>query len=143
MRSSLNAKNDNPITSDKYKEDAMKKIAMIAIVFASLCFISTGVAADKSTTITVTERPGYFETQGNVFDIPAGKYTFVVKNLSGKDAGFVFNGGQNNVTTDNTSMKVILLKNGEQGSFKINLSKGDYTYFCPIIPTPPYPLRVK
>jgi len=121
----------------------MKKLAIIAIVFASLCLISTGVAADKSTTITVTERPGYFETQGNVFDIPAGKYTFVVKNLSGKDAGFVFNGGQNNVTTDNTSMKVILLKNGEQGSFTINLSKGDYTYFCPIIPTPPYPLRVK
>jgi len=121
----------------------MKKISTMVIIFVSLCLISTAVAAEKSKTITIIERPGYFETQGNVFDIPAGKYTFVVKNLSGKDAGFVFNSGQNNVTTDKTSMKVILLKNGEEGSFSVNLSKGDYTYFCPIIPTPPYPLRVK
>ena len=121
----------------------MKKISTLVIIFVSLCLISTAVAADESKTITIIERPGYFETQGNVFDIPAGKYKFVVKNLSGKDAGFVFNGGQNNVTTDNTSLKVILLKDGEEGSFSVNLSKGDYTYFCPIIPTPPYPLRVK
>ena len=121
----------------------MKKHTMLLIFFASLFLISTAVASDQSKTITVIERPGYFETQGDVFDIPAGKYTFVVKNRSGKDAGFVFNRGQNNVTTDDTSMKVILLKNGEQGSFTVNLSKGDYTYFCPIIPTPPYPLRVK
>lgn len=99
--------------------------------------------ADKNNTITIIEHPGYFETQGDVFDIPEGKYKIVVKNWSGKDAGFVFNKGQNNITTDDTSMKVILLKNGEQGSFKLNLSKGDYTYLCPIIPTPPYPLRVK
>jgi hypothetical protein len=121
----------------------MKKLSAIVTIFVSLCLISTAVAADKSKTITIIERPGYFETLGDVFDIPAGKYNFVVKNMSGKDAGFVFNGGQNNVTTDDTSMKVILLKNGEEGSFTVNLSKGNYTYFCPIIPTPPYPLRVK
>ena len=112
-------------------------------VFVSLCCISSVAAADKSRTITIIEKPGYFETQGNVFDIPAGKYTFVVKNWSGKDAGFVFNSGQNNVTTDDASPKVILLKNGEEGSFSVNPSEGNYTYFCPIIPTPPYPLRVK
>ena len=121
----------------------MKKIFTFIIAVASLCIISTAGAADKYKTITIIERPGYFETQGDVFDIPSGKYKIVVKNLSGKDAGFVFNKGQNNVNTDSSSMKVILLKNGEQDSFTLKLSKGNYTYFCPIIPTPPYPLRVK
>lgn len=123
----------------------MKRFSTLGFmfVFVSLCCISSVAAADKSRTITIIEKPGYFETQGNVFNIPAGKYTFVVKNWSGKDAGFVFNNGQNNVTTDDSSVKVILLKNGEAGSFTVNLSKGNYTYFCPIIPTPPYPLRVK
>mgnify|MGYP000027953853 CR=1 FL=1 len=121
----------------------MKKLSTIVIIFASLCLISTAAQADSNKTITIIEHPGYFETQGDVFDISAGKYKIIVKNWSGKDAGFVFNRGQNNVTTDKTSMEVILLKNGEQGSIKLNLSKGDYTYFCPIIPTPPYPLRVK
>lgn len=121
----------------------MKKLTTMVIIFVSLGLITTAVAAEKSKTIRVTERPGYFETQGDVFDISPGKYKFVVKNLSGKDAGFVFNSGQNNITTDSSSMKVILLKNGEEGSFTVNLSKGNYTYFCPIIPTPPYPLRVK
>lgn len=112
------------------------------IAFAGLWLLTASAFADTNT-IKIIERPGYFETHGNVFDIPAGKYKIVVKNMSGKDAGFVFNNGQNNVTTDKTSMKVILLKNGEQGSFTLNLKKGNYTYFCPIIPTPPYPLRVK
>ena len=121
----------------------MKKLSTLVITFASLCLISTAAVADKSKTITIVEKPGYFETQGDVFDIPTGKYKFVVKNQSGKDAGFVFNKGQNNITTDDTSIKVILIKNGEEGSFTVHLSKGNYTYFCPIIPTPPYPLRVK
>lgn len=121
----------------------MKRTLTTVVIFASLCLAFSVAAADKSHTITIIEKPGYFETQGSVFDIPAGKYTFVVKNWSGKDAGFVFNSGQNNVTTNDSSMKVILLENGEEGSFTINLTKGNYTYFCPIIPTPPYPLRVK
>ena len=102
----------------------MKRLSTIVIICVMLSLVSAAVAADQTRTITVIERPGYFETQGDVFDIPAGTYTFVVKNRSGKDAGFVFNSGQNNVATDDTSLKVILIKNGEQGSFKINLSKG-------------------
>lgn len=121
----------------------MRKSASLIITFVFLCILSTAAMAGEYTTIKIVERPGYFETHGDVFDVPAGNYRIVVKNLSGKDAGFVFNGGQNNVTTDSTSMKVILLKNGEEGSINVSLSKGNYTYFCPIIPTPPYPLRVK
>jgi hypothetical protein len=121
----------------------MKELTTLVITSVFLCLISTAAVADTTKTITIIEHPGYFETKGDVFDIPAGKYKIVVKNWSGKDAGFVFNRGQNNVTTDDTSMKVILLRNGEQGTIKLNLSKGDYTYFCPIIPTPPYPMRVK
>ncbi|BBO71452.1 hypothetical protein DSCA_53820 [Desulfosarcina alkanivorans] len=121
----------------------MKKLLTSIAVIASLCLINTTAGAGDPKTITIVEHPGYFETQGDVFDIPAGKYKFVVKNWSGKDAGFVFNSGQNNVTTDKSSMKVILLKNGEESTFTLKLSKGNYTYFCPIIPTPPYPLRVK
>ncbi|WP_022666627.1 hypothetical protein [Desulfospira joergensenii] len=121
----------------------MKKIVNTIIAITSLWLMAVSAAAGTIDTIKIIEHPGYFETQGNVFDIPAGRYKIVVKNMSGKDAGFVFNKGQNNVTTDNSSMKVILLKNGEQGSFTLNLKKGNYSYFCPIIPTPPYPLRVK
>lgn len=121
----------------------MKKLLTLIITLAMFSIMSTAFAADRYKTITIIERPGYFETQGDVFDIGAGKYKFVVVNKSGKDAGFVFNKGQNNITTDKTSMKVILLKNGEQGSFTLTLSVGNYTYFCPIIPTPPYPVRVK
>jgi hypothetical protein len=124
-------------------EDVMKKALTLVITLAIFSIISTAFAADRYKTITVIERPGYFETQGDVFDIGAGTYKFVVINKSGKDAGFVFNKGQNNITTDKTSMKVILLKNGEQGSFTLSLPKGNYSYFCPIIPTPPYPIRVK
>ena len=93
----------------------MKKISTLLIILACLCLVSTATAADN--TIVIIEHPGYFETKGDVFDIPEGKYKFIVKNWSGKDAGFVFNEGQNNVTTDKTSMKVILLKNGEEGNF--------------------------
>lgn len=121
----------------------MKNLIALTIAIASLWFISASASADTNNTIKIIERAGYFETHGNVFDIPEGRYKIIVKNMSGKDAGFVFNNGQNNVTTDSTSMKVILLKNGEQGSFTLTLKKGNYTYFCPIIPTPPYPLRVK
>ena len=121
----------------------MKRIITLIAVIASFFTIAATAVAENAKTITIIEHPGYFETQGGVFDIPAGKYRFVVKNWSGKDAGFVFNSGQNNVTTDKSSMKVILLKNGEEGSFTVKLSTGNYTYFCPIIPTPPYPLRVK
>ncbi len=124
-------------------EDVMKEILIWAITVAIVGIVSTASAADRYKTITIIERPGYFETQGDVFDIGAGRYKFVVVNKSGKDAGFVFNKGQNNITTDKTSMKVILLKDGEQGSFTLTLPKGNYTYFCPIIPTPPYPMRVK
>jgi hypothetical protein len=121
----------------------MKNVLTLVITLALFSIVSTAFSADRYATITIIERPGYFETQGDVFDIKAGKYKFVVINESGKDAGFVFNKGQNNITTDKTSMKVILLKNGEQGSFTLTLPEGNYTYFCPIIPTPPYPIRVK
>ena len=121
----------------------MKRIFTLILSLAVIGITSTVVASNRYKTITITERPGYFETQGDVFDIRAGKYTFVVINKSGKDAGFVFNKGQNNIMTDKSSMKVVLLKNGEQGDFTLTLDKGNYTYFCPIIPTPPYPLRVK
>lgn len=121
----------------------MNKLLTLAVTLALVFSIAAAAESGGYKTITIIERPGYFETQGDVFDIAAGEYKFVVQNRSGKDAGFVFNKGQNNVTTDSTSLKVILLKNGEQGSFTLKLSKGNYTYFCPIIPTPPYPLRVK
>jgi hypothetical protein len=121
----------------------MKKIAFSIAAFACF-FLAIAVAgAGEPKTITIIERPGYFETHGDVFDISPGKYEIVVENRSGKDAGFVFNRGRNNVTTDNTSLEVILLKDGERGSINVDLSPGNYTYFCPIIPTPPYPLRVK
>lgn len=93
-------------------------------------------AAVASNTIRVVEHPGYFETKDEVFQIKPGSYTFQVTNLSGKDAGFVLQReGQDPV--------VLMVKQGRTENLEVALESGSYTYSCPIIPTPPYPLLVK
>ena len=86
--------------------------------------------------IRVVEHPGYFETTGSVFQIEAGNYTFRVTNRSGKDAGFVLN-------REGRPPVVLMVAQGETKSLEVALESGSYTYSCPLIPTPPYPLLVK
>ncbi|MCE5249367.1 hypothetical protein LLG96_04020 [bacterium] len=87
-------------------------------------------------TIRVIEHPGYFETIGDIYDINPGTYQFEVENKSNKDAGFVLmREGEKPITR--------MIKTGEKVSVQVELKSGDYTYYCPLIPTPSYPLRVK
>ena len=123
--------------------------ATVALAAAALSF---GLASAKSveptvgstvdpisaaSTIHIVEHPGYFETRGDIYNIDAGTYTFVVENRSGKDAGFV-------LARDGQDPLVIGIANGETGRLETTLESGaSYSYFCPIIPTAPYPLSVK
>lgn len=92
--------------------------------------------AIEGNTIHIVEHAGYFETKGQVYNIESGDYTFVVNNRSGKDAGFV-------LAREGRDPLVVGIKNGETGRLETKLESGAYTYFCPIIPTAPYPINVK
>ena len=87
-------------------------------------------------TIHVIEHAGYFETRGDAYGRQAGPTTFVVENRSGRDAGFVLAPAEG-------EPHVIGIADGETGRLEVDLEAGSYTYFCPIIPTPPYPLTVQ
>lgn len=71
-----------------------------------------------------------------MFQIEPGSYTFRVTNRSGKDAGFV-------LKREGQPPVVLTLAEGETKSLEVALTSGSYSYSCPIIPTPPYPLLVK
>ena len=86
--------------------------------------------------IRIVEHPGYFETTGSVFQIAPGTYTFRITNRAGKDAGFV-------LTREGRPPVVLPVAEGETKSLEVALESGSYTYSCPLIPTPPYPLLVK
>ena len=121
----------------------MKKIAilggLLAIVAAlGAATLNTSAQAEDDGTekIRIVERPGYFETHGNIFNRAAGKVVFEVDNKSGKDAGFV-------LTQPGRDPLVIGIKNGESGRLEVDLKPGSYEYYCPIIPTAKYPLTVQ
>ncbi len=86
-------------------------------------------------TIHIVERPGYFETHGDIFQIEPGEYTFVVENRAGKDAGFV-------LAREGQEPIVIVVADGETGEVTVNLESGTYDYFWPIIPTAKYQVQV-
>ena len=107
-----------------------------AVAVAALTSATSVEPAIEANTIHIVEHAGYFETKGQVYDIESGDYTFVINNRSGKDAGFV-------LARDGRDPLVVGIKNGETGRLETKLESGSYTYFCPIIPTAPYPLKVK
>lgn len=90
----------------------------------------------SANSIHVIEHPGYFETKSSIFEIESGTYEFVVDNRSGKDAGFV-------IAREGMEPVVIGIENGKTGRVEVELKGGDYSYYCPIIPTPHYPINVK
>ncbi len=121
-----------------------KAVSILAAVVAVLGLTVAGVAGLEAqqvqaqtdeNTIRITMHPGYFQTHDNVFQIAPGEYTFVVENQAGKDAGFV-------VKPENGEATAIGIKEGETGTVTVEVPAGDHTYYCPIIPTPPYPLTV-
>lgn len=107
--------------------------------FTSVCILLTAafsLFAGESKTIKITEHPGYFETDGNVFQIEPGSYTFDVTNNAKKDAGFV-------ISREGEPDQAIMIKNGSSGTLTRELKSGTYTYYCPIIPTGKYTIVVK
>lgn len=98
--------------------------------------ISSVTFPGEKRTIRIVEHPGFFEVLDEVFDIDPGKYTFVVRNESNKNSGFV-------VTRENEIPMVLRVKKGETGEIEIHLKSGTYSFYCPLIPTPIYSMKVK
>jgi hypothetical protein len=86
--------------------------------------------------IRIVEHPGYMETLDVVFDIEPGRYKFEVYNKTNKNSGFV-------VSEEGGRPYVLSINAGDTGILEITLNSGYYIYFCPLIPTPTYPIQVK
>jgi hypothetical protein len=98
--------------------------------------VQNGASVMVENNITIVEHPGYLETLGEVFDIEPGEYLFTVINQSQKDSGFV-------VMRDGEVPIVVPIKKGETVIVNITLKTGNYNYFCSLIPTPTYSIRVR
>lgn len=122
---------------------ATRKLFATLLGLAALTFAGLGLFAGPTEAastppdgvIQVIEHPGYFETRGNIFQLEPGTYVFEVENRSGKNAGFV-------VAPEGEPAVSIAIANGESGRLEVELGSGNHTYYCPIIPTPPYPISV-
>lgn len=121
-------------------KNLLSMVLTSALIFGSSQLVfaqkGSGYMKDGAEVIKIIERPGYFETHGNVFQIQPGMYEFKVTNKAGKDAGFVLG-------REGESDQVIIIKEGETGSLKTELKTGKYVYYCPIIPTAHYSIIVK
>ena len=98
--------------------------------------VSTDTFSLEERTIRIVEHPGFLEVLDNVFDIEPGNYTFMVRNESNKNSGFV-------VMRENEIPVVLTVKKGDTGEMTIHLKGGNYSLYCPLIPTPIYPMKVK
>jgi len=86
--------------------------------------------------IRIVEHPGFLEVLDDVFDIEPGYYTFVVRNESNKNSGFV-------LSRENEIPVVLTVKKGDAGEIMVYLKNGTYNFYCPLIPTPVYSIKVK
>ena len=121
----------------------MKNAVFSSVVLAILILISFAVVlADTRCgptpvkTIRIIQHPGYFETKSNIFNIQPGRYEFLVENQSRKDAGFILSKKGRRLTE-------VFIKEGDSARTQVNLNGGFYNYYCPLIPTASYPLRVR
>lgn len=111
-------------------------LVILVLITFTVVLAETGLGNKSPRIIRIIQRPGYFETKGNVFNIKPGKYEFLVENQAQKDAGFI-------VTKNGQMLTEVFIKDGNCARVKLNLNPGNYTYYCPIIPTASYPIRVR
>ncbi len=127
----------------------MKKAIAILVVMLSVVFSTN--AQDKMMqkeavkTVALEQTKGAF-TQKQV-TLKAGTYVFEISNNNvGKDVGFVLQpkgkSGQKNHIKE-AYVTSLVKNNTKQKSNKVVLSKGEYTYFCPLNKTPQYTLVVE
>lgn len=126
----------------------MKKV--ISILVLVIAFVFTTNAQDKMKkeavkTVSLEQTKGEF-TQTQI-TLKEGTYIFEISNNNvGKDVGFVLQpkgkSGQENHIKE-AYVKNLVSNNTKQTSNKVTLTKGEYTYFCPLNKTPQYTLVVE
>ncbi len=128
----------------------MKKlIAIVMIVFA---FSANTYAQDKMMskdvkTVSLEQTPGEFTQKG--LTLSEGTYVFEISNhQAGTDVGFVLVPQGKDASKPENHIKAAyvtqVVKEGKiETSNEVKLTKGTYTYFCPLNKTPQYTLTVK
>ena len=86
--------------------------------------------------IRVIEHSGFMETKDDIFDIEPGIYTFIVENKSHKTSEFI-------VVNEDDVPIVKRVHKGKTTKFEMELHSGNYSYYCPVIPTPSYQIKGK
>ena len=131
----------------------MYKRIMI-LVFAVVAFTNFGFSQDMAhkgemmekgvvKNITLEQTKGEFSVQE--LTLAAGTYQFeIVNNNTGIDVGFVV------APADNPEQHIkeayvteVVKNNSSQKTNLVNLSPGEYIYFCPLNKTPQYKLTVR
>jgi hypothetical protein len=130
-----------------------RKITALAVAAFVLTLFSTQKMAAQTTEKNVTiielvQTPGVFTTQE--LNLRPGKYQFRIVNQNvDHDLGFVIQKAED---TGKDVMKFHVknsfaskaVKAGEAAyTGVVDLTKGDYTYVCPLNPTPHYKIKVK
>ena len=123
------------------------KSLLALVVLAVMTHASSEMMVQKEKVIKLEQVPGEFKTKE--LKLAAGRpYVFEVKN-DGVDyeVGFVIT-PKGKEKDQNSHVKASYLsktiKDGEKAqSGTVSLSKGEYVYFCPLNPTPPYTLIVE
>ena len=122
----------------------MKKLFFLTVAFFALTLTSN---AQEVKTISLEQTKGEF-TQKEI-KISEGTYVFnISNNKAGTDVGFVLVPSGKDASDANNHIKEAyvtqVVKEGEtQNSKEVTLSKGTYTYFCPLNKTPQYTLTVQ
>lgn len=122
----------------------MKKLIFLTVAFFALTLTSN---AQDVKTISLEQTKGEF-TQKEI-KITEGTYVFnISNNQAGTDVGFVLVPSGKDASDANNHIKEAyvtqVVKEGEtQNSKEVTLSKGTYTYFCPLNKTPQYTLTVQ
>ena len=124
------------------------KFSFIALILLFTANISVAQTSEKGVTIIeLVQTPGQFETQA--LNLKPGKYQFRIVNKGvDKEVGFVIQ-ESSDVGKDvmknhvDNSFSSSLIKNGDAAYTGIvDLSKGTYSYVCPLNPTPHYTIKV-
>ncbi|MAD97597.1 MAG: hypothetical protein CMB99_09760 [Flavobacteriaceae bacterium] len=127
----------------------MKKFITTLVVLVA--FITNANAqdkmmADKSVKVVSLEQTKGEFTQKKI-TLSAGTYIFEISNNNvGKYVGFVLTpkgktSAENHIKE--AYVKSLVKNNTKQTSNKVTLTKGEYTYFCPLNKTPQYTLVIE
>lgn len=126
----------------------MKKVIAILVLVVGFAFNTNAQDTMKKNdvkTVALEQTKGEF-TQKKI-TLSEGTYIFEVANNNvGTDVGFVLhpkgkNGAENHIKE--AYVTALVKNNTKQTSKEVTLTKGEYTYFCPLNKTPQYTLVVE